>query len=109
VSLRAKVYGEVYAPAVAVRHWKPAWRGQETLGESRNKLIGSSSIGGDGTRTWYKDKIYRVLHKSFHVDNSKMYVCLYLDVTPVRGPGLFRLSLSPTFDAQHPRLRLFSM
>ena len=37
--------------------WKPAWRGQETLGESRNKLIGPSSIGGDGTRTWYKDKI----------------------------------------------------
>jgi len=35
----------------------PAWRGQETLGESRNKLIGPSSIGGDGTRTWYKDKI----------------------------------------------------
>jgi len=38
-----------------------------------------------------------------------MYVCLCLDVTLVRGPGLFRLSLSPTFDAQHPRLRLFSM
>ena len=40
-----------------VREWKPAWRGQETLSESRNKLIGPSSIGGDGTRTWYKDKI----------------------------------------------------
>jgi len=57
--------------------------------------------------------LYRVLHKSFHVDISKIYVCLCLSVTAtfVSRRSLFRLSLSspwPTFDAQHPRLRLLA-